>query len=255
MKVFVCEDTLEGIFTGVYDGWASRAGHENVRLVTKVEEYELFCEYIDVKTDVEKAEKVLRTVVRRMGSETYEALYRAVCSCDEGKADAVYHTIADGLSLKDGRMVLHHISNPYVEKIFALNRTVANEAHRWIEFLRFKELENGVLFSEIGSQNRVLTILAPHFADRFVNENFVIYDSIHRDSVVHEKQKNWVLVERKELDAAFRERFSEAELFYQELFTDFCHTISIKERENRRLQMQMLPLKFQNYMTEFCHDS
>ena len=32
MVVFVCEDSPEGIFTGVYDAWNSRLGHENVRL-------------------------------------------------------------------------------------------------------------------------------------------------------------------------------------------------------------------------------
>ena len=29
MVVFVCEDSPEGIFTGVYDAWNSRLGHEN----------------------------------------------------------------------------------------------------------------------------------------------------------------------------------------------------------------------------------
>ena len=30
--IFQCEDSTEGIFTGVYDAWASRLGHGNVKL-------------------------------------------------------------------------------------------------------------------------------------------------------------------------------------------------------------------------------
>ena len=45
--------------------------------------------------------------------------------------------------------------------------------------------------------------------------------------------------------------FSEKEEEYQELFQFFCNRISIRERENRRLQRSMLPLRFRKYMTEF----
>lgn len=37
----------------------------------------------------------------------------------------------------------------------------------------------------------------------------------------------------------------------QALFRHFCCQISIEERENPRLQRQMLPLRFREFMTEF----
>ena len=52
MVVFVCEDSPEGIFTGVYDAWSSRLGHENVRLEVQGEyNYSLFSEYREVAVD------------------------------------------------------------------------------------------------------------------------------------------------------------------------------------------------------------
>ena len=52
MVVFVCEDSPEGIFTGVYDAWNSRLGHENVRLEVQGEyNYSLFSEYREVAVD------------------------------------------------------------------------------------------------------------------------------------------------------------------------------------------------------------
>ena len=79
--VFVCEDSLDGILTGVYEAWDSRLGHGNVKLQTEgMDTMELFCEYQTVRTDLEKAEKVLRTVKRRMGEKAREAVcYASAC--------------------------------------------------------------------------------------------------------------------------------------------------------------------------------
>ena len=38
MQIFLCEDSVDGIFTGVYDAWASGLGHDNVRLLAGDEE-------------------------------------------------------------------------------------------------------------------------------------------------------------------------------------------------------------------------
>ena len=53
IRVFQCEDSLTGILTGVYDGWASRLGHSHVRLaILDQGNMELFCEYEEVTSDV-----------------------------------------------------------------------------------------------------------------------------------------------------------------------------------------------------------
>lgn len=44
---------------------------------------------------------------------------------------------------------------------------------------------------------------------------------------------------------------SDKEKQYSELFAAFFHTIAIKERENPTLQLNMLPLRYREYMTEF----
>ena len=94
MTVFLCEDSVCGILTGVYDAWGSKKGHANVKLALK-EGYqpELFMDCQYVKTDAEKADKVLRTLNRKMYREDFEALYRAILSKDRQKADSIYKMI------------------------------------------------------------------------------------------------------------------------------------------------------------------
>ena len=80
--VFVCPDSLDGILTGVFDAWDSGLGHKMVRLEIRQEAtLELFCEYRQVETDIEKAKKVLQTVERRLGEEaSIHICQAAACS-------------------------------------------------------------------------------------------------------------------------------------------------------------------------------
>ena len=91
MVVFVCEDSPEGIFTGVYDAWSSRLGHENVRLEVQGEyNYSLFSEYREVAVDQLKAQKVVRSVRRSLSELAYSWIYRTALSEREDRAEAVY---------------------------------------------------------------------------------------------------------------------------------------------------------------------
>ena len=88
MTVFLCEDSVCGILTGVYDAWDSRLGHANVKLALKKGyQPELFTDCQEVGPDAEKANKVLRTLDRKMYLEDFEALYQALLSADDQKAD------------------------------------------------------------------------------------------------------------------------------------------------------------------------
>lgn len=250
--VILCEDSMEGVFSAIYKIYEQHFEHERTHLrVEAEEEYELFTEYTVFETDEKKAEKVIRTIIREFGEECYKTICLALSGCDKRKADDVYHMIVYGFTLKYRRNLIHSLENDYVNRTFQLSREVNNEIMRLKEFVRFQELENGVLFSRIGPKNDILTFLIPHFEDRLPNENFVIYDEVRNFSAVHPAYKKFILVRGTEYDNNILRGFSKEEESYAELFKLFCKSISIKERENKNLQRQMLPLRFRKYMTEF----
>lgn len=90
----------------------------------------------------------------------------------------------------------------------------------------------------------------PHFADRLPIENFVIYDEKRGIFGVHPAGKQWYLLSGEEVEEP-RLNLSKEEKQYQELFRHFCKTIAIKERRNLKLQRNMAPLRFREYMVEF----
>lgn len=260
MKIFQCEDNVDGIFTGVYDAWDSRLGHSNVALRVDANlNLELFAEYQEVQTDPQKAEKVARSIRRKMGEDAYQTIYQAALSCYPEKADCIYRVVVKGMSScvspYEARNVIWNLQDPNVSRLFELSRMTGREAHRYIEFVRFRELESGVLFSEIQTENYVLPLIGDHFADRFPNENFMIYDNTHNDCLIHGEQRSWFILRDTQPDKAAGRRLSVREAEMQRLWRGFCTSISIEARENRRLQMQFWPLKFRKWMTEGVPDS
>lgn len=254
--VIVCENSIEGILSGVYDAWAeaisSGRGHGHCKLAVSVEQPELFCIYRETAADTEKAQKVIKTLRKRLGEEAYEWLCYAMASHEPDKAEAVYKTIVAGLSMKQGYRVFDKVTDPYVARCFALKRNVGSEIHRELEFLRFQELENGVLLAKIHPKNDILMYLGPHFSDRLPLEDFLIYDMNRGKALFHEKRKEWYMMDALELKSEAAERISTEEEYYQDLFRMFCRTIAIESRENRALQRQFLPLYFRDVMPEFA---
>jgi len=249
MIVYRCEPTLESIFTAIYLAYEERRVHEDTML-SLTEEPLLFAEDIQVVPDALKARKVMYTLNRRFGEENYLSLCMALASGDEDSAQAVYRTVVQGLRRSCAKGHLFDcLADEYVHRAFALARGVSREVGHQKEFLRFQELENGVLYSRIGPKNDVLFFLMPHFSDRLPIENFMIYDEKRNLFGIHPAGRQWYLLRGDETET--RLRFSEEELQYQELFRHFCTTIAIEGRRNRKLQRNMLPLRFREYMVEF----
>lgn len=252
-KRILCEDSIEGIFSGVYYIYEKKYDKRSIEL--KVEgnnqNYELFTIDEFVPVNVQNAVKVARTVQRRFGQEVYYTLLRAALSKEkEYKAQAVFGTIQYGISHNVATNLLDHLKRREIYQVFQLNRTVANEANRFIEFIRFQELLNGVLYSKIAPENNVLPLLADHFTDRLKNENFVIYDENRKMALVYAQKKHWeiyqnIMIEEEQL------QMSECEESIKKLWKTFYQSIAIQERSNLELQRQLLPLKFRKFMTEF----
>lgn len=251
-KYLICEDSLEGIFTGIYEAYALREGHEHVHIqIGEEDNYRLFASYLYIVPDSVKTDKVARMLTRRMGEEGYLAVCRAAASYQRDKGEAIYKTVVNAIDGKSGRYVMKNLQNPYVERTFELSRNTANEAHYELEFLRFEELENGMLYAKITPKNNVMAFIMPHFADRLSPENFLIYDEGRRLFGVHPAGEEWFLASAQEDFTQEELVRSKREAGYQELFRLFHKTIGIKERENAKLQRQMLPLRYRSGMPEF----
>lgn len=255
MRVYLCEDSIEGIFSAIYIAWIERNGHKNnlIRIKNKKLGYnlELFTEYVEVKNSIQYVEQVALAIKKKISSEAYEWVCKCACSEREEKADCIYRFLIVGFEY--GKDVLKCIHHPYVLPMFQMNREIGRELEHYYGFLRFRQLKSDILYAKAAPQNDIIVLMAPHFVDRLPNENWIIYDEKRSKAILHERQKGYFLMEVKEniLEQLENNPQSVKEEEVQQLWKGFVSAISIKERKNLKLQQSMLPKKFRDYMTEF----
>ncbi len=257
-RIYLCDNSIDGIFTAVYIAWSSRLGHANVRIEEKSEgskfsNIELFAEYIAVDTDNGLANKVARSIREKISEEAYEMSCRVALSDYTGKADLIYRFLILGFAI--GRSITEHLSNEVVNMMFKVNKNVTNETHHLLGFIRFSEQVNGLLTSIIHPKNNVLSLVAPHFADRLPTERFLIYDGNRKLAALHVPNTPWIIAEVPDIDQDRVREVSKSEDQYKDLWISFFDHIAIKERVNPKLQRNNLPLRFRGDMTEFNRNS
>ena len=260
--IYVCEDSLTGIFSGIYEVWKRKMTAEEAGLeVGDSFERRLFCEYIFCKAEERKALAVIRMIQKNLGADVYEKISYALLSADRRKAEMVFRAMLEAKRLSRKDRLMEHLGNEAVRTVFGMYRQVANEAHHYKGFVRFRELKNKTLFAKIEPKHAVLPCIAEHFADRFPQENWIIYDKTHEVFLIHEKGKRYYFLQQymcMKGDSGSAQNiaggFSEEEMDYETLWKGFVQSISVAERENRALQNQNLPLRFRTNLVEFSKE-
>lgn len=250
MTIFLCKNGFDGILCGVYDVYASRINLNECRLELEAE-YEpvLFAEYREVPLQTWKAEKVAAKIKSFMSEDAYVLLYRAALHRSSERAERIFRFIE--LGLKYGREVIRMLQEPAVYEIFQMDRYVGREAHFHKEFVRFEHLSTGIYYGKVGPENQVLELVADHFADRFPDMNWILYDEKHNTAAIHADTGRWVIresVTEEEIEKGLENREQDA---YIDMWKVFFETIAIEERRNYRCQRNMLPFRYRKYMTEF----
>ena len=250
--ILQCEDSIEGIFSAVYSAWELKYGHENTKIqVLGLEErnLELFSTYIPLKADADKARKVLNTIRRICSDKVYECLLRAACAGASDKADAIYRYIQ--VALRMGSQVINHLADQAVIRVMELSRAVGNAEHHYLGFLRFIEIPGRILLARYEPKHQLTGLIMPHFVDRFPEERFMIWDTVRNIAGIHVPGQNYIMLVLTKEQISTLEEYTEDNLEAEQLWKIFVESISIKERENIKLQKNNLPLHFRTYMPEF----
>lgn len=251
-RVYLCNDNITGIFSAIYDAWKEERTQENAGVGIKgCLEQELFCEYVESRESETKAQAVKRLIDRNLGEDAYRNICQAAMSKDAGKGTAIWQMMQEARRIRDSRRIMDHLSHPGVARVFELGRRVGNEAYRFLEFVRFRELDNGILCAVIEPENQILVCIADHFADRLPREDWMIYDKSHKTFLVHQREKGWFLLHGASVDEERLGRYSGEEREFERLWKGFCGSISIAERENPMLQRRHFPIRYRKNVTEF----
>lgn len=242
MDVIYCYDgSFEGFLSCVFDSYAYReipagfcSGEDGA--------LSLFSSRT-VLTDPDHAARVLRKVTA-LSPEAAVLLRRGFLTCLPERELHLFRLVAK--LLREGPGFLRDRSDETLYPVIRAVRHLNGEVHLLKGFVRFSDL-GGVLGGEIEPKNRVLPVLGGHFAARFHNERFFLYDRTYREALFHVPGQS-VIRPLADFQMAPPD---EAEARYRLLWKRFYDAIAIKERENPRLRMSNMPKRYWGTMTEF----
>ncbi len=239
-------------FDGTFDGFLSvvyYAVKNRVRPVKVCKEedvqLELDTDIIFVPTMNQHAECVRNRSMEIMGYDGFKRAYTVFLNACEDSSTISYLYLLYGF--KYGKNTHHYMSVPDINRAYKLEGQVVREVDRMKGFLRFSVMDGGVEYAPMEPENDILALLMPHFADRLKTIPFVIHDLLRQKAGVYAKGR-WIIVDAKGLVVP---KVSQDEKKYRQLWKSFYDAICIRERENKKLQTQMMPKKYRKHITEF----
>ena len=257
MTIYTCKPEWEAMLTCIYEASKSGLGHKNIRLMLEpVSQYTLFDNYIHVDADSAKARKVSDALCQQISCEFYNELAYTSMAYEEDVLDNIYHVMLLGFTY--GKDILNMVQYSDVMRNRQIRKRVGNEAHHFVEFLRFHMvggisgvMGSSVYAAHIEPKSRVLPVLGVHFEDRMPSENWLIADDVHREVIVHPANGHYYLSRpsKDEFD-----RLLETELIndeYTDMWKAFFDTIAIKERYNPKCQDTLFPKWTRKHAVEF----
>lgn len=252
-----CEDSIEGMFTAVYDAFVykNKIQKENNILyndtisieIGQGENYTLFSTIIDVNTDLVKSKKTVSTIKSRLGENIYGNVFNALCHYDADRATVVLGFLVR--AFKVGQRITEYMSDEYVIRTYEMARKVNNEGQKLNGFLRFSD-NGSFLLSKIAPKCNMIPIIMWHFQDRFPGENFVIYDQIRKYAVIHPKGRGCFFISNEQF-MQLEENIPQQMDIFENLWKIYFESTDIRERFDEHCQINMCPKWYRKNMSEF----
>lgn len=240
--IYSYDGTFDGFLCCVFMSYAHKETPSDIYSLRAAQPGLLPCCHIT--TDEMQAERVRVSIPTKMGPKATEFLQQAFLACLPRKELHMLEFMY--LGYKEGPRVMHMLANDAVSVLHKAVQQTAHEAHLYSGFVRFS-IHDGVMVAAIKPKACVLPLLAPHFAGRFPNERFLIYDETHRQVCAYARGRFYV-ADDVVMDMPAP---GSAELAYRRLWRRFYDTIAVTGRENYDGRRTHMPKRYWNRMTEF----
>lgn len=175
MTAYRYDGTFAGFLTCVWD--ALERGTEPEAFLLPDDAASLW-ETRELPTDEGRAKRLYAALSKRVSPAFQALIARGFLTCLPQKELDLLALIRRGL--REGDRVRLDLSDPVMARVNLALTKMWTEWDHLKGFVRFSDLD-GALVGEIEPKNRVLPLLAPHFAARYSGERLVLYDRTHHE--------------------------------------------------------------------------
>lgn len=265
--IYLYDGTFDGLFTIAFDCYVSKQIPSNI-----VFEKHYLGNFLDtaiyIKTDKEKALRIWNGLYSNVSFDALYNCYYAFLSCQKSKEINILKYILNAFIV--GPKITSMLSIDYVLEVMKLRKNVLHESHKLKGLVRLSEVGNNLFYAPIHPDNNVIELLGHFLIKRFPTQNLILHDKnrnlmflynankniqnhVHSNSYNSTKTNTQTLNEYEIIEVPSNikiHKFSKEEKQFQDLWKTFFNTIAIKERTNSKLQMQYMPKKYWQDLTE-----
>jgi len=243
MLIYIYDNSFEGLLTAIYEAYYERESPDKILPCFDLQ-LSMIDVYKSIETDLERSVKVYDSIKNKISQEALEMVYNVFLSETGERETIIYEYLK--LGWKIGKDILFKLSDDRVINVNRINQRVGHEAHRMTGFVRFRLIENNTYYAPVEPDNNIIELIAPHFAERFSGQNWIIHD-IKRNHAVVYNCREWVIVH----DALDHIPDPDSrDMDYQKLWKGFFNSISVQNRTNPKLQRGLMPRRYWKNLTE-----
>lgn len=248
--VFTCEHNLGAMLSCIYDAWSSGLGHQNIRLeLEPLNQLSLFDTYIHVDEDEGKIDSVISAIHHRISPAFYHTIAYSSGAYEPDILDTIYRVLILGFAY--GPSVLDMYQYKDVTRFIEISKRYGSEAHSFREFCRFSRVNDNIFLAHIEPKSHVLLPVAEYFADRMPSELWMIVDDIHREAVIHPINEQYYIRSLSDEEFEIIKDTDKNTDAFTSMWKSYFDSIAIKERANRRCQLNHFPEWKRKHVTEF----
>jgi probable DNA metabolism protein len=252
-KTYIYDGTFDGFLTVVFDIYDSK--QKPVQIIRE-RQYQpgFFDTSAHVVTDAAKSERVWNGIVARSNKQITRMFYLAFAS-EIPDVEMTLYGYLEKLFADTSGVYFKNMLDDHSFELYQVSRKVSFEIHRFQGFVRFQETSDGLFFAAIEPDHDILSLLAPHFARRYGNQSWVIYDRKRDKGIFWKKpEMHEIILTDKQFNSITGDILqhvkSEDEDLYRSLWKAYYKAINIPERKNTRLMLRLLPRRYWKYLPE-----
>lgn len=245
MKIYLYDDTFEGLLTSIYDAFYSN-GSPPTSIYGKSQANTplLLGNIVEISTDINKFKKVKNAIINKINFLSLKKIYFAFLSNYEDKGIIIFNYLK--VAFKLGPDVHDFLNVDVIRLVDNITKKVLNECHRFEGFVRFNQIEEKLLYSSIEPDNDILELIGDHFKNRFPREYFIIHDISRQKALIY--NTNFYEIIDMDMETYERLKFHNDE--YTDLWKTYFKATTIQERKNLKLQCRMMPKRYWKHILE-----
>lgn len=251
MQAILYDSTFDGFLCAVFDVYYYKFADP---FICKEEEFKgnIFEKVHYTVTNEKHAKRIWEGLRKKLSAEGLHKVYQTFLSQLPNIENVLFQFVQ--YAFNSALQIENDYGHPAVLAVHQTAKKVHREKHRMEAFVRFQQTADNLYYAIIEPDYHVLPLIAVHFKDRFADQQWMIWDARRKCGLYYN------LDEITEVTILFEPglnngRSIEAlitndEVLYQQLWQQYFKSVNITARNNKKLQLQHMPVRYWKYLPE-----